>query len=47
MVIALYNIWKRQNSGRVQCCGGLAEAIAAGRRLIEDERKWFAKLANA
>src|SRR6516165_4544590 len=46
MVIALYNIRECQNSGRVHCCGGFAEAKAAGRRLIEDERKWFAKFAN-
>src|SRR6516164_355817 len=46
MVIALYNIRECQYPGRVQCCGGFAEAIAAGRRLIEDERKWFAKFAN-
>src|SRR6516165_4345385 len=46
MVIALYNIWEREDSGRVQRCSSLAEATAAGRRLIEDERKWFAKFAS-
>jgi hypothetical protein len=44
---ALPNIGERQNSSRVQRCGGFAEAIAAGRRLIEDERKCFAKFANS
>ena len=46
MVIALYNIRECQHSGRVQRCGGLAEPIAAGWRLIEDESKWFAKFTN-
>ena len=46
MVIALNDIRERQNSGPVQRCRGLAKAIAAGRRLIEDERKWFAKICE-
>ena len=30
MIVSLYNIRQRQNSGRVQRCGGFAEAIAFG-----------------